>query len=626
MRYTEARMTEVARLLLDGIDEDAVDFRETYDGSEREPIVLPGAFPNLLANGSAGIAVGMATNIPPHNVAEICDAALHLIKTPNARLETLLNYIPGPDLPTGGVIVESRESILETYRTGRGSFRTRARWSVEEQKRGTWLIVVTEIPYQVQKSRLMEKIGELIEAKRLPLVADIRDESAEDIRIVIEPRARTVDAALLMESLFKLTDLEARIPLNMNVLSRGVVPKVMGLGEVITEWLAHRREVLVRRSNHRLAEITRRMEVLEGYLIAYLNLDEVIRIIRSEDEPKPVLMRKFKLTDVQAEAILNMRLRSLRKLEEMEIKGEHAALAKEKAGLNALLKSEEKQWAAVADEIRALKKTFGPDTPLGKRRTTFAEAPVHVEEDILEAMIEREPITIVVSEKGWIRALKGHTADTADLAFKTDDRLKVAIKAETTDKIVVASTAGRFYTLAADKLPGGRGHGEPIKLMVDMDAAEDIVTVMVHDPARKLLLVSTEGRGFVVPEADVLANTRKGKQIMSVTLPEEMRVCVPAAGDTVAMLGENRKLLIFPLSQIPEMPRGKGVRLQKYKDGGVADARVFAKGDGLTWFDSSGRSFNRSMTELKDWVGERAQAGRLPPQGFPRHGKFGTGG
>jgi topoisomerase-4 subunit A len=478
----------------------------------------------------------------------------------------------------------------------------------------------------VQKSRLMEKIGELIEAKRLPLVADIRDESAEDIRIAIEPRARTVDAALLMESLFKLTDLEARIPLNMNVLSRGVVPKVMGLGDVIGEWLAHRREVLVRRSNHRLAEITRRMEVLEGYLVAYLNLDKVIKIIRTEDEPKPVLIKTFKLTDVQAEAILNMRLRSLRKLEEMEIRGEHAALAREKAGLNALLKSEEKQWAAIADEIRALKKTFGPETPLGRRRTTFAEAPVHVEEDILEAMIEREPITIVVSEKGWIRALKGHAADTSDLAFKTDDRLKLAIKAETTDKIVVASTAGRFYTLAADKLPGGRGHGEPIKLMVDMDAAEDIVTVMVHDPARKLLLVSTEGRGFIVPEADVLANTRKGKQIMSVTLPEEMRVCVPAAGDTVAMLGENRKLLIFPLSQIPEMPRGKGVRLQKYKDGGVADARVFPKAEGLTWFDSSGRSFNRSMSELKDWAGERAQAGRLPPQGFPRHGKFGTGG
>ncbi|MBN8995801.1 MAG: DNA topoisomerase IV subunit A [Rhizobiales bacterium] len=626
MRYTEARMTEVARLLLDGIDEDAVDFRETYDGSEREPIVLPGAFPNLLANGSAGIAVGMATNIPPHNVAEICDAALHLIKTPSARLETLLNYIPGPDLPTGGIIVESRESILETYRTGRGSFRTRARWAVEEQKRGTWLIVITEIPYQVQKSRLMEKIGELIEAKRLPLVADIRDESAEDIRVVIEPRAKTVDPALLMESLFKLTDLESRIPLNMNVLSRGLVPKVMGLGEVITEWLAHRREVLVRRSNHRLAEITRRMEVLDGYLVAYLNLDEVIRIIRTEDEPKPVLMKTFKLTDVQAEAILNMRLRSLRKLEEMEIRGEHSTLAKEKAGLTALLKSEEKQWAAVGDEIRALKKTFGPDTPLGRRRTTFADAPVHVEEDILEAMIEREPITIIVSEKGWIRALKGHVADTSDLGFKTDDRLKLAIRAETTDKIVVASTAGRFYTLAADKLPGGRGHGEPIKLMVDMDAAEDIVTVMVHDPARRLLVVSTEGRGFIVPEADVLANTRKGKQIMSVTLPEEMRVCVPAAGDTVAILGENRKLLIFPLDQIPEMPRGKGVRLQKYKDGGVADARVFAKGEGLTWFDSSGRSFNRSMGDLKDWVGERAQAGRLPPQGFPRHGKFGTGG
>jgi topoisomerase-4 subunit A len=623
MRYTEARMTNVARLLLEGIDEEAVDFRETYDGSEREPIVLPGAFPNLLANGSAGIAVGMATNIPPHNAAELCDAALHLIKFPNARVETLVDHVPGPDLPTGGIIVEDRASIVEAYRTGRGSFRVRARWSVEEQGRGTWVVVVTEIPYQVQKARLIEKIAELLEAKKLPLVADIRDESAEDVRIVIEPKSRTVDAALMMESLFRLSELESRVPLNLNVLSKGVVPKVMSLGEVLSEWLAHRREVLIRRTNFRLGQIAHRLEVLGGYLIAYLNLDEVIRIIRTEDEPKPVLMQRFKLTDVQAEAILNMRLRSLRKLEEFEIRTEHDALSKEQKALTALMKSEEKQWDAVADQIREVKKAFGPNTPLGKRRTTFGEAPAHDVEDIQTAMIEREPITVVVSDKGWIRAMKGHDVDRAALTFKTDDKLKVAIPAETTDKIIVASTGGRFYTLAADKLPGGRGHGEPIKLMVDMDAADDIVAVMVHDPARKLLVVATDGRGFVAPEAELVANTRKGKQVMGVSPPDEMRVVVPVVGDTVAILGENRKLLIFPLAEVPEMARGKGVRLQRYKDGGVADARVFAKADGLTWQDSSGRSFTRPMSELKEWVGDRAQAGRLPPQGFPRHGKFG---
>lgn len=623
MRYTEARMTEVARLLLDGIDEDAVDFRETYDGSEREPIVLPGAFPNLLANGSSGIAVGMATNIPPHNAAELCDAALHLIKSPNAHIKTLVDLVPGPDLPTGGIIVEPQANILEAYKTGRGSFRVRARWKIEDQGRGTYAVIITEIPYQVPKARLIEKIAELMEAKKLPLVADVRDESAEDIRVVIEPKSRTVDAALMMESLFRLTDLETRIPLNLNVLSRGVVPKVMGLGEVLSEWLAYRREVLIRRTKFRLEEIRHRLEVLEGYLVAYLNLDKVIKIIRTEDEPKPVLMKTFTLTDVQAEAILNMRLRSLRKLEEFEIRGEHETLSKEQKSLNALMKSQDKQWDTIADQIREVRKAFGPNTPLGKRRTTFGEAPEHDDEEIQTAMVEREPITVVVSDKGWIRAMKGHDIDKATLTFKTDDSLKAAIEAETTDKILVASTGGRFYTLAADKLPGGRGHGEPIKLMVDMEAADDVVAVFVHDPARKLLVVSTDGRGFIVAEAEVLANTRKGKQVMGVTPPQEMRIAVPAEGDTVAILGENRKLLIFPLDQVPAMARGKGVRLQKYKDGGAADARVFKKSEGLTWFDSSGREFNRPMTELKDWVGTRAQAGRLPPQGFPRHGKFG---
>jgi topoisomerase-4 subunit A len=626
MRYTEARMTEVARLLLDGIDEDAVDFRPTYDGEDQEPIVLPGAFPNLLANGSSGIAVGMATSIPPHNVAELCDAALHLIKNPKARAETLVGMVPGPDFPTGGIVVEPRENIVEAYKTGRGSFRVRAKWAIEDQGRGTYAVVVTEIPYQVQKARLIEKIAELMEAKRLPLVADIRDESAEDIRIVIEPRSRTVDAGLMMESLFKLTDLESRIPLNMNVLSKGVVPKVMGLGEVLNEWLAHRREVLVRRSEHRLANIRHRLEVLDGYLIAYLNLDEVIRIIRTEDEPKPVLMKRFKLTDVQAEAILNMRLRSLRKLEEMEIRTEHKGLSAEKKDLEGLLKSEDRQWSAIADQVREVRKTFGPSTDLGRRRSLFDEAPEHDEGAILEAMVEREPITVVVSEKGWIRALKGHVDDLSSLAFKTDDALKMAIKAETTDKIMVASTGGRFYTLTADKLPGGRGHGEPIKLMVDMDAAEDIVAVFVHKPDqdRKLLVVSTTGHGFIVAESETLANTRKGKQVMTVSGGAEMRLCVEAEGDLVAMLGENRKLIIFPRDQVPEMARGKGVRLQKYKDGGTSDARVFRKAEGLSWMDSSGRSFNKPMSELKEWLGDRAQAGRLPPPGFTRSNKFGT--
>jgi topoisomerase-4 subunit A len=628
MRYTESRLTEVARLLLEGIDEDAVDFRPTYDDSGREPVVLPAAFPNLLANGSAGIAVGMATSIPPHNAAEICDAALHLIKHPNARIETLVDPehgpVRGPDLPTGGEIVEDAATIREAYKTGRGSLRVRARYQTEDLGRGAYAVVITQIPYQVQKARLIEKIAELLEQKRLPLVADVRDESAEDVRIVIEPKSRTVDAALMMESLFKLTDLETRLSINMNVLSRGVVPKVMGLAEIINEWLAHRREVLVRRATFRLEQIRHRLEVLEGYLIAYLNLDEVIRIIRTEDEPKPVLMRRFKLTDVQAEAILNMRLRSLRKLEEFEIRGEHAALTKEQTSLKALVKSEDKQWAAVGDEIKAVRKAFGSDTALGRRRTMFGSAPAHDVEDIQSAMIEREPITVIVSQKGWIRAMKGHEVDLAGLAFKADDALKAAIRAETTDKIMVASTGGRFYALAADKLPGGRGHGEPVKLMLDMEAAEDVVTVFVHDPARKLLVVSTDGRGFVVPEADVVATTRKGKAVLGVDPPAEMKVAVPAAGDTVAILGENRKLLLFPIDQVPVMSRGKGVRLQRYKDGGVADVRVFAKADGLSWMDSSGRNFNRPLKELKEWVGERAQAGRIRPDGFPRSNRFGT--
>jgi topoisomerase-4 subunit A len=626
MRYTEARLTEVARLLLDGLDEDAVDFRDTYDGEDREPVVLPGAFPNLLANGSSGIAVGMATSIPPHNAAELCDAALHLIKAPNARVDTLVDIVKGPDFPTGGIVVEPRESIVEAYRTGRGSFRVRARWKIEETGRGTYVVVVTEIPYQVQKARLIERMAELLQNKKLPLLADIRDESAEDVRIVLEPRSRTVDAALLMESLFRTTDLEVRIPLNMNVLSRGIVPKVMGLGEVLKEWLAHRREVLLRRSQFRLNAIDHRLEVLGGYLIAYLNIDKVIRIIRTEDEPKPVLMKTFRLTDVQAEAILNMRLRSLRKLEEFEIRTEHDELTKERKELAALLKSEDKQWARIADEIREVRKTFGPNTPLGRRRSDFADAPTHDVEEIQEAMVEREPITVVVSERGWLRALKGHSVDVAKLEFKAGDRLLTAFPAETTDRILVFSTRGRFYTLAGDRLPGGRGQGEPIRLMVDMDEGEDIVAAFVNRPERKLLVASTIARGFLVPEAEVVANTRKGKQVLNLDAGEEAKVCVAAEGDRVAVVGENRKMLIFPLDQVPEMTRGKGVRLQRYKDGGLSDVRVFAARDGLTWQDSSGRTHERSMAELRDWVGERAQAGRIAPQGFPRSNRFGKAG
>ncbi len=624
MRYTEARLTEVARLLLEGIDEDAVDFRETYDGEESEPVVLPGAFPNLLANGASGIAVGMATSIPPHNAAELCDAALHLIKHPNASVEKLVEMVPGPDLPTGGIIVEDRAAILEAYRSGRGGFRVRAKWEIEDQGRGTYVAVVTEIPYQVQKSRLIERIADLLQNKKLPLLADVRDESTDDIRIVLEPRSRTVDAAILMESLFRLTDLETRIPLNMNVLSGGVVPKVMPLPALLREWLDHRRDVLLRRSEHRLGKIKHRLEVLGGYLIAYLNLDEVIRIIREEDEPKAELMTAFKLTDVQAEAILNMRLRNLRKLEEMEIRKEHDSLSEEQEQIEALLGSEAMQWDTVAWQIKDVRKTFGSGTDLGRRRTTFADAPAHADADIETALIEREPITVVVSRLGWIRAMRGHLADFSGLSFKAGDELRTAFHAETTDKLLVFSTNGRFYTLGADSLPGGKGQGEPIRLMAGLADGEDIVAVFPHKPERKLLLVSTDGRGFVVNEADLLANTRKGKQVMNVGAPVEASICVEARGDRVAIIGENRKLLIFPLAEIPELPRGKGVRLQRYRDGGVSDARVFAADEGLTWMDSSGRSFNRSLDELREWVGDRAQAGRLPPQGFPRTNKFGT--
>ena len=622
MRYTEARLTDVAHLLLDGIEEDAIDFRPTYDGSETEPVVLPGAFPNLLANGSQGIAVGMATAIPPHNAAELCDAALHLIDTPNVRSRTLLKYIPGPDFPTGGIIVDSPASIAEAYTTGRGSFRVRARWHKEDTGRGTYLIVVTEIPWLAQKGRLVERLAELINDKKLPLVADVRDESADDIRLVIEPRSRAVDAGLLMESLFKLSELESRIPLNMNVLMRGRIPKVVGLAEALSEWLAHRREVLLRRSRYRLGQIEHRLQVLGGYLVAYLNLDRVIKIIRNEDEPKPVLMKSFRLSDVQADAILNMRLRNLRKLEEIEIKREDKQLRAERKSLNELISSEKAQWKKVAEEIKEVREKFGPKTALGKRRTAFAEAPEHDEAAIEQALVEREPITVVVSEKGWIRALRGTITDLSSIAFKADDGPKFAFAAETTSKCLVFASNGRFYTLDAAKLPGGRGHGEPVRLFIDLEQEAELVAVFRQQGGRKFLLASEQGRGFVVPEDDCLANTRKGKQVLNVAPPDVARAIAIVEGELVASIGENRKMVIFPLEQVPEMARGRGVRLQRYKDGSLSDLKTLRAEQGLSWTDAAGRAFSLTLRELADWRGNRADAGRLAPKGFPRSNTF----
>lgn len=621
-RYTEARLTEVAMALLNGIEEDTVDFRETYNGEDSEPIVLPGAFPNLLANGATGIAVGMATSIPPHNAAELCDAALHLIKFPNAGIDKLMQFVPGPDLPTGGIIIDTPDQIAEAYRTGRGAFRIRSVWETEDLGRGTWQIVITEIPYQVQKGRLVEKIAELLTDRKLPLLGDVRDESAEDVRLVLEPKSRTVDPTMLMEQMFKLTELESRFSLNMNVLSGGKVPRVMSLAEVLREWLDHRKDVLVRRSNHRVGVIARRLEVLGGYLIAYLNIDEVIAIIRGEDEPKPVLIKRFDLTDVQAEAILNMRLRALRKLEEFEIRKEHDGLSAEKSGLEALLASDEQQWMHIAGEIRETRDKFGKKTALGARRTQFAEAP-EIDFDLDEAMIEREPVTVVCSEKGWIRALKGHLQDTSAISFKDGDKERFTFHAETTNKLLLLNTSGKFFTLDVNKLPGGRGHGEPVRLIADMDAVDEIVALFVHNSDRKLLLASTDGNGFVVDEKDCVANTRKGKQVLNVKLPAEAQACriIDQGDDHVACIGDNRKLLIFKLDELPEMSRGKGVRLQKYKDGGLSDIRTFAMAQGLVWTDSSGR--NWTVNELDEWLGLRAQAGRMPPKGFPRNNRFG---
>jgi topoisomerase-4 subunit A len=605
MRYTEARMTEAASAILEGITEDAVDFRLTYNEEDKEP-------------------VGMATSIPPHNAAELCAASIDLIDNPEATVADLMRHVEGPDFPTGGIVVEDRAAMLEAYETGRGSFRVRSRWETEDQGRGTWVAVVTEIPYGVQKSRLIEKIAELVIARKLPLLEDVRDESAEDIRLVLVPKSRTVDPALMMESLFRLTELESRFPLNLNVLSRGKVPGVLSLKQVLAEWLAHRREVLQRRSRHRLAEIERRLEILGGYLIAYLNIDEVIRIIREEDEPKPMMMKRWDLTDVQAEAILNMRLRALRKLEEFEIRKEFDGLTGEKSEIEGLLASEKKQWATVRWQVAETGKKYAKETELGARRTTFSVAPEHDLGDIHHAMVEKEPVTVVVSQKGWLRAMKGHLSDYAALTFKEGDALKLAFHAQTTDKVLVFTTGGKFFTIGADRLPGGRGHGEPIRIMVDMENDQAIVTAFKHDPARKLLLVSHAGNGFVAPEAEMVANTRKGRQVMNVKAPDEAALCLRVApeADQVAIVGDNRKLLIFPLAEIPEMTRGKGVRLQKYKDGGVKDAKTFTLASGLSWTDSADRTFVKPADELTEWQGARASAGRMVPKGFPRTGKF----
>lgn len=631
MRYTEARLTDVAWLLLEGIDEDAVDFRDTYDGEESEPVVLPANFPNLLANGAAGIAVGMATNIPPHNVAELCDGMAHIIKTAKNKtdgiagsrvtFDKLVELIPGPDFPTGGILVEPTDGVVEAYRSGRGSFRLRARWETEDLGRGQYNIVVTEIPYQVQKARLIERIAELLEARKLPFLADIRDESAEDIRIVLEPKSRTVEAQTLMEQLFMQTDLEVRIGLNLNVLDGGVTPRVMSLRDVLIAFLLHRHEVLERRSCHRLAKIEQRLEILDGFLIAYLNLDEIIRIIREEDEPKPLMMKKFKLSDVQAEAILNMRLRQLRKLEEEGIRTEHAELSAERKDLKSLLRDETKRWKAIAEQIGETKKAFSQKTALGRRRTEIGKPPSAVVVP-LEALIEREPITVVCSEKGWVRAIKGHGIDPASLRFKDGDRFHFAVEGQTTDKLLIFATNGRFYTIGCDKLPGGRGHGEPVRLLIDLGNGNDVTQMMIHKPDRKLLVASDAGRGFVVEENDVVAQTKNGKQVLNLGNGEEGRVAnfVGEGDDSVAVIGDNRKLLIFPLEELPVMTRGRGVILQRYSSGGLSDAKSMKRADGLTWQTGAGV---RGEPNAKSWHGKRAQAGLKAPKGFPRNNRFG---
>jgi topoisomerase-4 subunit A len=620
MRYTEARLTGVAQALLEGIDQDAVDFRATYDGEEQEPLVLPGNFPNLLANGAAGIAVGMATSIPPHNAGELCAAAVLLIRRPEATTAELLQFMPGPDFPTGGELVEDAASILQAYETGRGGFRLRARWSVEQGKHGTWAIVVTEIPYQVQKSRLIEQIAQLLEDKKLPLLADIRDESAERVRLVLEPKARTVEPAMLMESLFRSSALETRFPLNMNVLDAARTPRVMPLRDVLRAWLDHRQAVLVRRSRHRLAAIERRLEILDGYLAVFLNLDDVIRIIREEDEPKPVLMKRFDLSDVQAEAILNMRLRSLRRLEEIELRKEHKALTREARDLRTLLDSEKLRWEKIITELEKTRSTFGSGA-LGDRRTAIGTTPAIISIDE-SALVEREAITVILSAKGWIRAVRGQVANDAELRFKEGDSLRLTLACDTTDRLCLLATNGRAYTLKAAEIPRGRGDGQPIRLLAEFGNEDEVIGLFAWVAEARYLLASTPGRGFIVGADDLLSERRAGKQVMVVKPGEELALAVPVGnGDHIAVVGENRKMLVFPLAEVPEMARGMGVQLQRYSGGGVADVRIFRLADGLSW--RSGERM-RTETNLRDWLGSRAQTGRQPPVGFPKNGRFGA--
>ncbi len=618
MRYTEARMTLVARAMLDGIDDDAVDFRPNYDGEEHEPVVLPGGFPNLLANGAVGIAVGMATSIPPHNAGEVCAAALALIADPDATTAALMAHLPGPDFPTGGVLVEDPAAMATAYETGRGGFRLRAAWEVERGKAGAWQVVVTAIPYQVQKARLIESLAELLEAKKLPLLGDVRDESTELVRLVLEPKLRSIDPAALMETLFRATQLETRFPLNMNVLTADRTPVVMGLRAVLRAWLDHRGEVLVRRSRHRLGAVERRLELLDGFLAVFLDLDEVIRIIREEDDAKAGLIRRFGINDLQAEAILNMRLRSLRRLEEMELKREHAALEKERRGLTALLGSEKLRWKRVGEEVAAIRDKFGSG-PLGDRRTLLAGVPDAVDVSA-ELAVEREPLTVILSQKGWLRAVRGHLADGGELKFKEGDALRLLLPCQSTDRLCLFGSNGRAYTLRVADLPRGRGDGQPIRLLAEMTNADEVITLFVWREGARYLVATVGGRGFVAAAADLLAERKGGKQVLNTRPGEEALLCIPAEGDHVATVGDNRKLLVFPLDQAPVLARGSGVILQRFKEGGLKDAKVFRLADGLTW--RLGEK-TRTETALRDWLGERAQAGRLPPNGFPRSGLFG---
>ncbi len=618
MRYTEARLTRYALALLEGIDENAVDFRANYDGTEDEPAVLPGAVPNLLCNGASGIAVGMATNIPPHNLGEVCDAALHLIDNPDATNATLMDLVPGPDFPTGGVLAEPRSVIEEAYATGRGSLRLRARWTREALSHGRYQMVVTEIPYQTQKSRLIERIAALIVERKLPVLADVRDESAEDLRLVLEPSSRSVDPDMLMAQLFRLTELETRVSINMNVLEGGRVPVVMSLRQMLQAFLDHRHDILRRRTEYRLDRIAARLEVLAGYLIAFANLDEIIRIVREEDEPKAAMMARWGMSDIQAEAILNMRLRALRRLEEAEIEKEHKSLISEQKELRRLLKTESLRWERIAGEIRDVRGRFGGDSEGGARRTDIAEAGA-VPEMPLESGIEREPITVVCSQKGWIRAIRGHQEDLAGLKYKDGDRGRFVLRAHTADRLLAFGTNGRFYTIPCDRLPNGRGHGEPLRLMIDLGNDRDIAQLLVHEPGSNLAVAASDGRGFAVPEDAVVAQTRSGKQVLNLSPGVEAQVCVRANGDSVAAVGSNRKLLIFPLSELPEMTRGRGVIMQRYTEGGLSDLIVFDLADGLSW-----RSGQRTRREaaLDRWIGKRGQVGRIVPKGFPRSNRF----